>query len=70
MEGDAESILDILYKRGKIFDEKMEWNVCFKAENASFSIKSLFLKQKRQKKTLAFYVGRPYTEKAWWSKVE
>jgi hypothetical protein len=39
-------------------------------KNASFLRKLLSLAQKRQKKTLDFYVNRIYTEKAKWSEVE
>jgi len=46
------------------------WNKRFREEYASFLKKSLFLEQKRQKKTLAFYVNRPYTGEAEWSEVE
>ncbi len=69
MEGYADCMLHILYAAMEKLLSNLKWNVCFWAENASFLRKMLRLEQKRQKKTLDFYVNRIYTEKAEWSKV-
>lgn len=56
-------------RRGE--NSRFGWNRTYvlSEKNASFSRKMRSLEQKRQKKTLDFYVNKIYTEKAKWSEV-